>query len=65
MSRLVMHTRELLINRPRTLTYEDLARKAEVTVFWLDRFANGRSNDFPCGKVERLYELLSGKSLKL
>lgn len=65
MSRLVEHTRELLLNRPRTLTYEDLARKLDLNVFWLDRFANSRANDFGCAKVERLYEFLSGKTLKL
>ena len=64
MSKLAARTRVLLANRPRLVTYAHIAAETGLSPRWLERFASDRaSGDFHCGKVERLYEYLSGKSL--
>lgn len=63
MSLLVARTRELLANRPRTLTYAHIEEASGLSVRWLEAFAGSKMKDPSCVKVETLYELLAGKKL--
>lgn len=56
---------ELLRNRPRTLEYEDIAEKIDVSVPWLKNLATGRIDDPSVNRIERLYTLLTGKQLNV
>ena len=63
MSKLVARTRVLLANRPRTVTYAHIATATGLKVRWLERFAVDDETDPACGKVETLYEFLTGSPL--
>lgn len=63
MSLLVTRTRELLANRPRTVTYAHIEDVTGVKVRWLEAFAAAKMEDPSCVKVEAVYELLAGKKL--
>lgn len=64
MSKLAARTRVLLANRPRPVTYAHIATATGLSPRWLERFASDTaSGDFHCGKVEKLYEFLTGKPL--
>jgi phage gp36-like protein len=70
---LLLHTKtqELVRNRPRALTYRLLAERAndllpddeQITPAWLEQFATGRIKAPSVNKVQRLFEVLSGKPL--
>lgn len=60
---LCARTQQLVIDRPRHVTYEDLANKAKVTRRWVEAFATGKVRDPSCPKVERLYVVLTGKPI--
>lgn len=62
-SKLATKAWELLRLRPRTLTYAHISQRTEISVRWLEAFASGQVKDPSASKVERLFEMLSGKSL--
>lgn len=51
-------TRALLIERPRTLTYEEIAENTGLSVAWLRDFASGRRSNPGICHVEILYTFL-------
>ena len=64
MSKLAARTRVLLANRSRLVTYAHIAAETGLSPRWLERFASDTaSGDFHCGKVEELYEFLTGTPL--
>ena len=65
MSRLCTKTVELLQRRPRTVTYKSIEEATGLKSEWLAGFANREFDDPGVKKVERLYEHLSGKRLKV
>lgn len=69
-SKLERRTRELLVSRPRELSYADISAKAEalggdIKPLWLTSFMNTPHQGFSVVKVELLYNILSGDELKL
>lgn len=64
---LIAHTRNLLLQRPRSLTYEQIARDTDLNVRWIAALAQcaDKDADFGAHKIERLYTYLSGKQLEL
>lgn len=64
-SKLLDKTLDLVRNRPRDMSYEDLAALAEVNAHWLKKFAAGKFEDPSVCTVEAVYVALSGKQLEL
>lgn len=64
---LVSRTRELLKNRPEELTYKKISADTDITVAWLDYFANnpGSLANTSATRVATLYEYLSGTKLEV
>jgi hypothetical protein len=61
-----MRTRELVRNRPRTITLEKIAQEAHVSVFWLKQFTRTKGITEPSvSKVEAIYNVLSAKPLEV
>ena len=58
-------TRELLDNRSRKITLDDVAREAKLPRPWLKAFAEGRIDDPGVCRIQTLYEHLTGKPHKL
>ena len=58
-------TLELLINRPRSLTFESISKFTSLKVDWIKAFQNGKIEDPSVNKTETLYEFLINKKLKL
>lgn len=54
-------TLELVCNRPRSQTLEQIAQATEINHSWLKAFIAGRMNDPSANKVWTLYCFLSGK----
>lgn len=65
MSRLCTKTRELLLARPRTQTYKIISDATGLHPDWIMCFAQDRMDDPGVRKVEKLYEYLSGRTLKV
>ena len=63
MPRLTARTRALLAERPRTLTYAHIEAATGLRCRWLERFAADADYDPPAGRVETLYEFLTGSPL--
>jgi hypothetical protein len=61
--RLLTHTRELLRNRPRTITYAHIEQDTKLNRAWLVEFSSGRSDHCSVVYVETLYEYLSGRNI--
>jgi hypothetical protein len=61
--RLLRHTRELLRNRPRTITYAHIEQATGLNRNWLVEFVQGRSDHCSVVYVEKLYEYLSQRNL--
>lgn len=49
----------LLRNRPRTLTFEMIAKETATTVHWLERLAADGFEEPGVNKIERLYRYLT------
>lgn len=69
-STLETKTRQLLENRPRSITYAHISEQAAahgetITVTWLTTFASTPSKGFSVIKVELLYFILTGRTLEL
>lgn len=65
---LITHTRNLLQQRPRNVTYDKIAQDTGLSVRWLTQLATYKADcvtDFGTLKVETLYTYLSGKRLEL
>lgn len=65
MSRLREATRTLLINRPRTLTYLEICNATKLPMDFIRRLASNRSQNEGVEQIEKLYNYLGGKPLKL
>jgi hypothetical protein len=55
----------LLINRPRTLTYDRIAKDTDIPLDFILRFARNKIADPGVCRVEQLYNYLSGKSFSI
>jgi len=69
-SKLEHRTRELLKDRPRELSYADIAAKAtalggDIKPLWLTSFMTTPNQGFSVAKVELLYLILTGDELKV
>ena len=51
-------TRTLLINRPASLTIEQIAQEIDVSAAWLRLFARNKGGEPGIKKTEKLYEFL-------
>lgn len=62
---LAEETRRLLLDRPRRLTYEIIGEATGLNPRWLSHFAGDaeQKSDPGAGKVQALYEYLTGRSL--
>lgn len=58
-------TYQLLHERPRTLTFAEIERKTELKQSWVRSFSQGKITGASADKVQKLYEFLSGKKLKV
>lgn len=58
-------TFRLLEERPRTVTYADLATQSGVPEAWIKAFGQGRMRDPSVVRVEKLYNALSDEPLEL
>jgi len=63
--RLLEHTHNLLITRPRNLTIEQITETTGISSSWLAKFASGSVKDPSVNTVEQLYVYLSNKPLDL
>lgn len=61
--RIASRTRELLLNRPRTMTLDDIVAKTGLTKGWLNDFSTQSMRDHGVNKVETLYFFLTGEGL--
>ena len=61
----VEHVRNLLVNRPRPMTYETIIEKIqpEVSIQWLSNFQNGKVKNPNADVAVALYNLLSDEPL--
>lgn len=59
----VLKTLHLLQNRPRHQTLNDVAKKADVSLSWLEKFACGAIADPGARRLQRVYEFLANKPL--
>lgn len=69
-SKLEHRTRELLRDRPRELSYADISVKAtamggDIKPLWLTSFMTTPNQGFSVAKVELLYIILTGDTLKV
>lgn len=58
-------TRTLLIERVRVDTMRDIARASGINEHWLGKFRSGGIANPGSNRVQKLYEYLTGKKLKL
>lgn len=65
MCQLLIKTQELLKNRPRTLTLEQVAVDTGLSIEWLGPFGREKIDDPSVRKVVTLYEYLSGRKLEV
>jgi hypothetical protein len=64
-SRLYSHTRDLLINRPASISLKQVSDDTGIQVRNLQYIVRGKSKSPNVNTVERLYVYLSGKPLNL
>lgn len=57
-------TRQMLAERPRTLTLEELAARLDVSVNWLSMFSRGAILNPGVNTIQRLYDLLAERPLE-
>lgn len=63
-SSLLLETRKLLINRPRTLTFNKINVDTGLTISWLNNFCSSKDDaEYGVNKIQTLYEYLSDKPL--
>lgn len=62
---LLEKTRELLVKRPRDMSYADIAKAINVPERWLEYFAGKDDAAEKALRVIDLYEYLSGKPIDL
>lgn len=58
------YVRQLVKDRPRGLTIEELAAKANVSTTWLSSFIAGKTPNPGVNQIETLFNLLSDEELK-
>lgn len=64
--KLRLKTLKLLQERPRTLTLSTISNDTGLTMPWLNFFlSKGKECDAGSNKIVKLYEYLSGKTLKI
>lgn len=64
-SRLAERTRELLEQRPRTITYPKIYLDTGITEAWLSDFVGNVDRDYGVNKVELLHNYLTGAQLDI
>jgi len=64
-SQLERATLDLVINRPRHVTYEYIEAHTGVTVAWLKNFGRGLIDDPPVKRVEAVFKLLSKEEITI
>lgn len=57
-------TKKLLNERPRKLLLANISFETGLTVPWLKKFAIGEIENPSVNRIQKLYEFLTGKSLK-
>jgi len=57
-------TFELLRERPRNITLQQIADESGISFGWLGDFSAGRGKHISCDKVQTLYEYLTGELLE-
>jgi AraC-like DNA-binding protein len=64
--RLTLHerTRQLIVNRPRPVTLETIADRANVSEAWLRSIIDGKVDDPSVNMIQRVYEFLTGEELQ-
>lgn len=60
---LTTHTRQLLKDRPASLTFEKICAETNLKMNWLTDFSRARSEGATAERVQKLYEYLTGKPL--
>jgi len=60
---LVETTHELLVNRPRPVTFRSISESIDVSISWLESFSASRVVEPGCNSIQKLYEFLSGQKL--
>lgn len=58
------HVRDLIINRPRTITLAELAHAADVSQSWLDAFIAGKIKNPGVRQIVEIYDFLSPVPLR-
>lgn len=58
-------TLDLVRNRPREVSYEQIAAEAEVSISWLKKFVSGEIKEPSVCSVEAVYVFLAKKPLEL
>jgi transcriptional regulator with XRE-family HTH domain len=65
-SKLQVKTLDLIRNRPRKITLQDIAREAGVTVSWLKQLLKNDGIEHPSvRRIEAIYSYLSSKPLEV
>lgn len=64
-SQLEQKTRELYLKLPRNISDADIANATGLSATWICYFVKGKSKFPSPGRLEKLYEYLSGKPLQL
>lgn len=64
-SKLLDKTLDLVRNRPRDMSYDDLAAASKVNPHWLKKLASGKIEHPSVCHVEAVYVALTGKPLEL
>lgn len=62
---LLEKTRQLLANRPRNMTLQDIEAATGISESWLRVFSRGKISDPSVNKVQVLFEHLTGSKLKV
>lgn len=55
-------THKLLVERPRSLTYDEISKHTGISVPWLRDFAGGRRENPGICTVQALYEFLTTRA---
>jgi hypothetical protein len=62
---LTERTRNLLRSRPRHMTYQHICEATGLDLHWVRSFGASMSQDSACGKVQILWEHLTGRTLDI
>src|SRR5262245_52744580 len=54
----IAEIRELIVNRPRRITLEDVAKAADASVSWVSQLLNGQIEEPAYNKIAGIYQYL-------